>query len=883
MAVFIDIPGIGNIEAKNAASEATLREILKAMKGRGAGGAAGGAGGGSGAANPLASMNKSAGSVTKVLGKFGGAVGIAAGVMVKLSESTIGVIKALADIGDSVENAANVFSGIPIVGKMFSAVASASQKVNDSYLAAASGGASFAGSMNQFVATASAAGMTMEKFGQFVSQNGQGMLGLGSTVEEGAKRFGQVSKALRSTSSDLYALGFSTQEINQGLANYSRNLRLSGRQGSQSNAELVAGSKKYLREMDLLAKITGESRADKEKEREQLMLDGQFRAAMAGLGPDVEASVATMIQSLPSKELQNLAKDVVATGSVTRSGNQALAAQFPGLVSQLQSMHKQTQSNVAVSRNQNRQMLMTTKSDSQASMARNKSALAASEELADVAAGVASGARINIDAFDKAGAEQNKAAKSTDGMNKTMQEAQAELAKISNEFTMYLANSGILPIMLDAFKALVGFVRNYVVPAFNFLATGITVVWNFLSNNLTPAFTILSQYIKEVGRTILSFGKFVWDATAPLRALASLIWTKVWPVFTYVADFLSDVFRKVGDVVQDFLTPIFDTLGRIINSVTNFLQNNFEETLKDVANFMDTTFIQPFVKVANYIGEKVAPMFDPVIQKFTDIKNGIVEWLAKWNTFSDIAESLKLRFQSMQISLQKLILWVDETTDLWKTDEEKAEYKKRAEEIAQREQDNIKAREALEQRLSNQATANLAAARARQEQIDLDRKKRDEKIAYERSIRDRKIADWQLNSNRTVYDGARAATGAMAELSTQTASNYEDSVALAGVEYARTNQPATAGAEATRAAIVNQSAAQQPQPQSGTPAEQDPRGRGTGRTTNPPTTQESAETLLAQLNSKMDQLIKINKDVHSVNERQLTVQQSMTGDLYVSV
>ena len=31
--VFIDIPGVGNVEAKNAATEATLKEILKVMQG----------------------------------------------------------------------------------------------------------------------------------------------------------------------------------------------------------------------------------------------------------------------------------------------------------------------------------------------------------------------------------------------------------------------------------------------------------------------------------------------------------------------------------------------------------------------------------------------------------------------------------------------------------------------------------------------------------------------------------------------------------------------------------------------------------------------------------------------------------------------------------
>ena len=46
--VMIDIPGIGNVEAKNAATEATLREILKAMQGvqknTASSGGAGGAG-----------------------------------------------------------------------------------------------------------------------------------------------------------------------------------------------------------------------------------------------------------------------------------------------------------------------------------------------------------------------------------------------------------------------------------------------------------------------------------------------------------------------------------------------------------------------------------------------------------------------------------------------------------------------------------------------------------------------------------------------------------------------------------------------------------------------------------------------------------------------
>jgi len=43
------------------------------------------------------------------------------------------------------------------------------------------------------------------------------MLGFGATTESGAQNFAKVSKQLKSTSSELYALGFSSNDINQGL------------------------------------------------------------------------------------------------------------------------------------------------------------------------------------------------------------------------------------------------------------------------------------------------------------------------------------------------------------------------------------------------------------------------------------------------------------------------------------------------------------------------------------------------------------------------------------------------------------------------------------------------------------------------------------------
>ena len=131
----------------------------------------------------------------------------------------------------------------------------------------------------------------MEKFGAFIAKNGEAMTAFGTTTEGGANRFAQVSKELKATSNGLYALGYSTDDINEGLANYGKTLKLQGRQGSVSNAELVAGSKKYLQEMDLLAKVTGESRKQQEDARQKLLMDAQVQAKIRSMCVSIRSSI----------------------------------------------------------------------------------------------------------------------------------------------------------------------------------------------------------------------------------------------------------------------------------------------------------------------------------------------------------------------------------------------------------------------------------------------------------------------------------------------------------------------------------------------------------------------------------------------------------------
>ena len=275
--VFIDIPGIGNVEAKNAATESTLRELVGIMKGikknTGGGGAGGGGGGGTttdAPGGPTSALGKAANMTGKALGTMAKTAGTVIGGFDVLSKVTTGIIQSFANVGDSVESAAGIFKGIPIVGTVFGAVASAATKVTKAYTDSSAAGATFGGSMQEFSRAASTAGMTMENFSRMIAQNGEALTAFGATTEAGANRFATVSKELRAASSGLYALGYTTEEINQGLANYGKTIKMQGRQSTMTNAELVAGSKKYLQEMDLLAKVTGETRKQQEDARAKL-------------------------------------------------------------------------------------------------------------------------------------------------------------------------------------------------------------------------------------------------------------------------------------------------------------------------------------------------------------------------------------------------------------------------------------------------------------------------------------------------------------------------------------------------------------------------------------------------------------------------------------
>jgi hypothetical protein len=821
MAVTIDIPGIGGVEAKNAASESTLREILKAMQavqkntaGKGGKGGKGGAGGKSNeepedpVSTPMAELGKKFGAASKIVGGF-----------TAVLDSVTGVLGNFANVGDSLESAAQQ---IPIFGKSLGVVATAAVKTNDALLSAAKSGAGFGGSITQFAGAASAAGMTMDKFGALVARNGDGMLGFGGTTEEGSKRFSQVSKALRTTSGDLYALGFSTEDINQGLASYGSLMRTQGLQGKQSNEQMVSGAKTYLKELDAMAKITGEERSVKESQMKALAQDAQFQASMAGKSAEARQSFLTTVGKIPGP-LQGFVKDFLATGSLTTEETQRIGAMMGGdVMRELQSMRNKMQSGATLSAEEQDRLAIIMKRAAEQQLKNAGTSLAGATEMHGATAAVASALQINEGAVKKSAEEQRAAALESSGFNKKIQESQQRLAEFSNGFQIALANSGMIDFLMDAFSVMATLVQTFVVPAFQLIGEilpGIAVaLGTFLIATLAAnAVTIANTVVKGINTamTVLQ--------NAPLMLLALAVGAIV------------VVFKKLGGDMQVFKDS-FKVLGSYF---TEFGQNL---TLLYYKLMDKITPGSKYKKLAEEQEEKIKQTKD----EREELKKGISERMK--NNRAANAHDAKTLAEKKQIDAEKNKLDYNSGPEALLKQFGLKENSKLA--IDGKKVDVNKEKDAAEEQLA--AAKTTAEKKAALEKIE----------AAEKKLADLdKLSKGEAVPKNKEPAKAEAAPKDKPKENLPKAENTKKEIEQKGEE--KTAAEKKAADEKAKADEKSK---------------EDSKKEGKGAAP----AQESAETLLASLNTKMTELIKINKGTQAVNEQQLSVQKGMTSDLFAA-
>lgn len=870
MAVTIDIPGVGNVEAKNAASEATLQAILKAMTGvqrNTAGGGGGGSGGGSGggAAGGMSAAGNAA-------NQFGRSLGTAAKTIVNFSNGVVGVIDRLANMGDSLSGAAAVFDKIPIMGTVFAAVAKAVENTTAAYQGAAQSGATFGGSINAFAGAASNAGMTMKDFASLISKNGEALRFLGGNTEAGGRRFADITKTLRATSKDLYNLGYSTEDVNQGLANYTKLAMQGGKNTNMTNAQLVQGTKSYLKEMDLLAKVTGETRKQQEDAQAKLAADAQYQAAMSGMSEEVAKSFRDTVTGLPGP-LRDVAKDIMATGSATTEESQRFMSMMPKSAAMMADFAQKTQRGEQVSLEERNKLNNLLAEEGKAANTQFRDIGRYSADFAKQTNMFTAAAGIGKNTLVDSAKAQDAATASTDGQAAAMESMKQRLAEISNTFQMTLANaSGVLNSMMSMMNMLVEIVTKYVIPIFQeYLVPAVMFAAAVITDMIIPAFVWLVDNLLAAAKTVVEYltPAFTW--------LGKMIQENVLPVFLSIRNFLVDnwlpVLAGVATVIGATLIPTF--LSMIPVLLTNMAQY-IATGLAVAASFLPITAAivvvvalfkalrdngWTFGSVMEMLGDKMAWLRDKFIAfglDYVDIWLKIAESIASYFGGSDTITAAREKI---------------------KAEKEELEAKQKDRDARAEERDRVRA-------------ANIKAIEDDKKAKEVERANDRKQLANGDIKGAFNIPEFKMPSGSRFGGGGGSGGGggggstsnsAGAASPTYSAASAVDFTNMSPEQvaaYAYKNQngsPATGGNEASRREMENKAKAEAEIKEKA--AEEIKKRNESQQPGKPP---ESAETLLASLNTKMDQLIVINRGVHSLNDKQLTVQQGLGSDVFSS-
>ena len=820
--VTIDIPGIGNIEAKNAATESTLRELVNAIKGlqkttaKGSGGAAGGGAAGGGAAGGGGGGTASA--PAKAAASLAGKLGSAAKAVTGFAGAAIGAVKAVGEfagamsamIGDiaNVEDSLRSAAGeIPLLGSFFAPIAGAVEKSVGAFQKSTAAGATFGGSVNNMARAASAAGMTLDKFASLIASNGEAMRLLGGTTEDGANRFAQLSKQMRTGGymTSLNNLGFTTEEVNQGMAGYIKYLGTTGKIGNKSNAELAAGSAKYLKEMDLLAKVTGETRKEQEDARQKLATDAQFQAKVSSMSAEAGEAFANTINGLPPG-LRDVAKDIMVTGTATTKEAEEFSALMPKSAALMQKYAAITEAGGTITKQMQQELQNQMAAEGKEKKLQFKTQGMYNKDLAGTYVGITQAANIQVDGIKKATAAQEASKKTTDALAAASEASKRRLSELSNSFTMMLANSGMLDSLMSAFEMVAKFIQAVIFPIFKTLGDVFRPIIAILSAILMPAFQI--------------FGYAIQAALIPTQILAGALSLAI------------KGFYAITDTIQDVFRPPMMMISRIVESVSSFLRDNFLAAIKDVSNFFKNVF-KPVLDFVTPVFSKVASVFDKMATAVGDFFRG-------FNTLGDVVQWLGLKFTEFGLFMKDMWYGIRDFLPFLEdpSDEEKKALEE--EKIA-----FAKEQAAFDTRHEQRAAENLKKQKAEEARIAKEREARDKQFYADKTARDTKASE-----------------PAGLDMSSPEAT---------AVSFFTQQKSPLVKAEAAKKELENKKEEDEKRAVQKTINAEVEAGGGATKAANPE---------LTEISKNMAELVKINKANARIMEKQLGVQESLSGDVW---
>ena len=273
--------------AGGPAAEATLQELLKVMKGKAGGGSGGGSTESASKAQDLytsavtrgtksrkantKAVDNSTSALKKMANFAGGMVSGTLGMFTKVIGGAIGVATNLVKaFGDGTGTLTDMVNAIPGIGSILGMFTGYLDNTLTVFQQLSSSGASFNNNLTLLRTSAANAKVSLESFASLIGNNTESLAMFGGTVTQGAKVFGDARKAMNKYETDLLNMGYTFEEINEGLMDYMALNSAGARAGQRDQAVTAQNAAEYAKTLKTLSKLTGEDvKAIRERQQKQ--------------------------------------------------------------------------------------------------------------------------------------------------------------------------------------------------------------------------------------------------------------------------------------------------------------------------------------------------------------------------------------------------------------------------------------------------------------------------------------------------------------------------------------------------------------------------------------------------------------------------------------
>lgn len=257
------------------------------------------------------------------IGKSFEALGFAAGALSSTFKAAGELGEKLASGGAQASDVFATFGKLPgiagVIFQQFQKLANIQESYLATYQQLSSAGINFGGSLTDMRMAASNAYTTLEGFSNLMKNNSEAFSRMGGTAEQGARSFINVANTLQKSDlgTNLRALGYTSDQLNQGLASY---IEMTGGRNAQEMRDtraLSSAAGEYLTQLDELAEITGKTREQQEQALKEASANQAYQAYLMTL--DEEGR----------KKANAAMAEAMATGG--KGAADALQAQMMGL------------------------------------------------------------------------------------------------------------------------------------------------------------------------------------------------------------------------------------------------------------------------------------------------------------------------------------------------------------------------------------------------------------------------------------------------------------------------------------------------------------------------------------------------------------------------